>query len=93
MSFNRKLEELDNSMLVAYYLMTRDNIVSIHKAMSENEDLDLNELRFIGSLDKDGKIEKTTENCSHQIRRKIQVEQEKYKEKIENIRHNSKERA
>ena len=40
MNFNK----MSNSELLAYFLMSRDNLISIKKAMQDNEGLDLQEL-------------------------------------------------
>ena len=40
----------------------------------------LNEMRFIGNLNKEGKIDRTQESCSEQIKEKIKEEKEKYKQ-------------
>ena len=37
-------EKMSNSELLTYFLMSRDNLVSIKKAMQDNEGLDLQEL-------------------------------------------------
>lgn len=37
-------DKMTNSELLTYFLMSRDNLVSIKKAMQDNEGLDLQEL-------------------------------------------------
>ncbi len=37
-------DKMTNSELLAYFLMSRDNLISIKKAMQDNEGLDLQEL-------------------------------------------------
>lgn len=39
-----KLEEMNNSELLAHFLIARDNVISVRRAMTENEGVDLQEL-------------------------------------------------
>ena len=39
-----ELEKMSNSELMTYLLMSRDNLISIRRAMQDNEGLDLEEL-------------------------------------------------
>ena len=43
------------------------------------EQLNKNEIKFIGGLDNDGRIVRTNENCSEIIKEKIEKEKERYK--------------
>lgn len=49
----------------------------------DKENLNVNELRYIGGIDSEGRIYKTTENCSEQLREKIEVEKQEYRKENE----------
>ena len=40
-------------------------------------------MQYIGGIDKQGNIDRNIESCSEEIKAKIKIEQEKYKEQIE----------
>lgn len=46
----------------------------------QKETLNINELRYIGGIDNEGRIYKTSENCSDMLREKIESEKRQYKE-------------
>lgn len=46
------------------------------------EQLTLKEMSFIGGIDEEGRITKTSENCCTKIKEKITLEKDKYKKKI-----------
>lgn len=48
----------------------------------EKEKLNINELRYIGGIDSEGRIYKTTENCSEQVKQKIEAEKQEYRKQM-----------
>lgn len=48
----------------------------------EREKLNINELRYIGGIDSEGRIYKTTENCSEQVKEKIEAEKQEYRKQM-----------
>lgn len=49
----------------------------------DKENLNVNELRYIGGIDREGRIYKTTENCSEHLKEKIEVEKQEYRKENE----------
>lgn len=58
-----------------------------------NEELNMNELEFIGSIDKQGRIDRTKENCSDEIQIKIQEEKENFMNKQKKEKQEENERV
>ena len=52
--------------------------------------VNVNELNYIGEIDKEGRITRTDENCSKEIINKIKEEKEKYR--IESLKNKEEER-
>ncbi len=71
----QKMEEMLKNDKYEYVLKLLSDI--------QKEKLNINELRYIGGIDSEGRIYKTTENCSEQLKEKIEVEKQEYRKENE----------
>lgn len=71
----KKMEEmLENSQ--------HGNILKLLSDIKK-ETLNINELKYIGGIDSEGRIYKSTENCSEQLKEKIEAEKQEYRKQRE----------